>query len=123
MKSSALLPEGTAFPFTRGCTNVPNDICKAAEPERWVKARWVGEVQDEFESTLEIVAADRTGLLADFTKQLLSMHIFIHSLNSRELKDNNAVIYATITVNGLEHLKSVISRLSNISGIISIGRS
>ena len=107
----------------RSCTNVPKDISKAAEPERWVNARWAGDIQDEFESTLEILASDRTGLLADLTNQLSSMHIFIHALNSRELKDNNAIIYATITVNGLEHLKSVISRLSNISGIISIGRS
>ena len=107
----------------RICTNVPKDISKAAEPERWVNARWAGDIQDEFESTLEILASDRTGLLADLTNQLSSMHIFIHALNSRELKDNNAIIYATITVNGLEHLKSVISRLSNISGIISIGRS
>lgn len=107
----------------RNCTNVPKDISKAAEPERWVNARWAGDIQDEFESTLEILASDRTGLLADLTNQLSSMHIFIHALNSRELKDNNAIIYATITVNGLEHLKSVISRLSNISGIISIGRS
>ena len=107
----------------RSCTNVPKDISKAAEPERWVNARWAGDIQDEFESTLEILASDRTGLLADLTNQLSSMHIFIHALNSRELKDNNAIIYATITVIGLEHLKSVISRLSNISGIISIGRS
>lgn len=107
----------------RGCTNVPKDPSKAVEPERWVNAHWAGDIQDEFESTLEIFASDRTGLLADLTNQLSSMHIFIHALNSRELKDNNAIIYVTITVNGLDHLKSVISRLSNISGIISIGRS
>ena len=65
----------------------------------------------------------RNGLLADLTLQLSQMHIFIHSLNSREVKNGNAVIYATITVNGLEHLKTVMARLSNISGIISIGRS
>ena len=38
----------------RSCTNVPKDISKAAEPERWVNARWAGDIQDEFESTLEI---------------------------------------------------------------------
>ncbi|HEX3026401.1 MAG TPA: ACT domain-containing protein [Clostridia bacterium] len=51
------------------------------------------------------------------------MHIFIHSLNSRETKDGSAIIYATITINGLEHLKSIISKLSNIEGILSIRRS
>ena len=107
----------------RGCSNVPKNLSDAAEPDRWVGAHWAGIVKEEFKSTLEIVANDRTGLLADLTIQLSSMHIFIHSLNSRETKDNHAVIYATITVNGLEHLKSVIARLSNINGIISIIRS
>ncbi len=107
----------------RSCSNVPADISTAPEPERWVNAHWEGEVKEEFKSTLEIIADDRPGLLADVTQQLFNMHLFIHSLNSRETKDGNAVIYATVTVNGLEHLKAVISRLSNISGIISVKRS
>lgn len=107
----------------RSCTNVPSDIASSAEPARWIKAHWAGEVKEEFKSTLEIVAANRTGLLADITIQLSNMHLFIHTLNSRETKDNHAIIYATITVNGLDHLKTVISKLSGINGILSIGRS
>ena len=107
----------------RSCTNVPEDIASAPEPERWVKAHWQGEVKEEFKSTLEIIADDRPGLLADVTQQLFNMHLFIHSLNSRETKDGNAVILATISINGVDHLKSIISRLSNISGIMSVKRS
>ncbi len=107
----------------RTCSNVPRNLSDAPEPERWIRAHWTGEVKEEFKSTLEIVANDRSGLLADVTQQLFNMHIFIHSLNSRETKDGSAVIYATITINGLEHLKSIISRLNNIEGIISIRRS
>ncbi|XOQ49129.1 MAG: GTP diphosphokinase [Eubacteriales bacterium] len=107
----------------RTCSNVPQNLSEAAEPERWIKAHWAGKVKEEFKSTLEIVALDRSGLLADVTQQLFNMRIFIHSLNSRETKDGNAVISATITINGLEHLNSIISRLSNIQGIISIKRS
>lgn len=107
----------------RECTNVPKDIASCAEPARWVKAHWAGEVKEEFKSTLEIVATNRTGLLADITIQLSNMHLFIHTLNSRETKDNHAIIYATITVNGLDHLKTVMSKLAQIHGILSIGRS
>ncbi len=107
----------------RGCTNVPKNISEATEPERWINAHWTGEVKEEFKSTLEIIASDRSGLLADVTQQLFNMHIFIHSLNSRETKDATAIIYATVTINGLEHLKSIINKLSNIEGIISIRRS
>ncbi len=107
----------------RTCSNVPKDLSDAPEPERWIKAHWTGVVKEEFKSTLEIVASDRSGLLADVTQQLFNMHIFIHSLNSRETKDGCAVICATITINGVDHLKSIIVRLSNIEGIISIKRS
>ena len=107
----------------RSCTNVPQDMAACQEPERWVSARWESDVQEEFKSTLEIMAADRSGLLADVTQQLFNMHLFIHSLNSRELKDGVAVINATITVNGRDHLEQVINRLKNVKSVQSVRRS
>ncbi len=108
----------------RDCSNVPKDLSLCPEPERWVKARWAGEVKDDFKSTLHIVAVDRGGLLADVTQQLSNMHIFIHSLNSRQdRKSANAFVSTTISINGLPQLQSIIERLSKIPGVISIDRS
>ena len=108
----------------RSCTNVPKDISACEEPERWVRAEWAETVTNEtFQSNLQITATDRTGLLADITNQLSAMHLFIHTLNSREVKNGMAFIEVCITVNGINHLKMVISRLSGINGIVSIGRS
>lgn len=107
----------------RSCSNVPQKISEAAEPERWVNVHWAGTVKEDFKSTLEIMATDRSGLLADVTQQLFNMHIAIHSLNSRETKDGGAVITATITIHGLEHLQSIIARLSGIEGVYSVRRS
>lgn len=104
------------------CTNVPDDIEKCEEPERWVRAHWENEISETFQSTLEIVANDRTGLLADVTIQLSAMHINIHSLNSREIVDRQAIVSATIDVNGMDHLRSIMTRLAGINGIISITR-
>ena len=106
----------------RNCPNVPRDLSAAPEPERWVRVRWTGDQREEFKATLEIVGADRPGLLADITQQLFNLHLFIHSLNSREAKDGNAIISATISIRSIEQLKSVIERLSKISGIFSIRR-
>ena len=107
----------------RTCSNVPRNIEEADEPERWVKAEWADRISNEtFQSTLQITATDRTGLLADITNQLSAMHLFIHALNSREARNGMAVVEVTITVNGINHLKMVISRLSGINGIVSIGR-
>ncbi len=107
----------------RSCSNVPRDISKAEEPDRWVKAEWSEQIEHEtFQSTLQITATDRTGLLADVTNQLSAMHLFIHNLYSREGKNGMAYMEVTITVNSINHLKSVIGRLSGINGIVSIGR-
>jgi GTP pyrophosphokinase len=106
----------------KSCCNVPHPISDAAEPERWIHVHWEGEVQEDFQTTLEIVANDRSGLLADVTQQLFNMHLFIHSLNSRELKDGRAAITATITVNGRAHLESIVSRMNAIDGVESIRR-
>ena len=107
----------------RGCSNVPQDIAWAQEPERWVSAHWVGEVKEEFQTTLEIVADTRTGLLMEITQQFYNMHLSVHSLNSRQNKEGQTIVTATITINGKDHLQTVINRLSNIANIQSIRRS
>ncbi len=106
----------------RSCSNVPRDLSEATEPERWVKVHWAGSVDEEFKTTIEMVAEDRSGLLADITQQLFSMRLFIHSLNSRETKDGTAFISATISITNLEQLKTIMTRLSGVSGVISIRR-
>lgn len=106
----------------RSCTNVPRDLSKSEEPQRWVKAHWEEKAGEAFRSTLQIIANDRTGFLADLTIKLSQMHIFIHTLNSRELKNGKAVVTVTIDVAGRDHLRGVISKLSDINGIEEINR-
>lgn len=106
----------------RSCTNVPKDLDNCEEPERWKNAYWSDEIHDSFQSTLEIVCNDRSGFLADVTRELFNMHIFIHSLNSREIKDNQAIVTVTIKINDMEHLQLVIAHLSQINGVVSISR-
>ena len=108
----------------RSCSNVPRDLTQCPEPERWVNAHWAGDVKDDFKSTLHILAVDRGGLLADVTQRLSNMKIFIHALNSRQERGSgNAIISATISINGLPQLQNIIERLGKIPGVISIDRS
>ena len=106
----------------RDCTNVPKDIAACEEPKRWVNAHWEDEIHESFLSTLEIVCNDRTGFLADVTKELSNMRIFITMLNSRKLKNNQAIVTVTIEINSMDHLRSVMSHLAQINGIVSITR-
>ncbi len=106
----------------KDCTNVPRDISNCAEPERWVRAYWDKQIKEEFKSTLLITAFDREALLADVTAQLAGMHVMIHTINAREMKDGRCSITITITINGVEHLKSVIARMSKVKGVLSVER-
>lgn len=107
----------------RSCTNVPRDIAAAAEPDRWIPAYWSNTVKEEFKATLLATCIDRVGLIADVSGQLANMHVMIHSLTTRELKDGRCTLLMTITVNGVEHLNSVIGRISKINGMLSVERS
>lgn len=106
----------------RSCTNVPRDLVHCQEPERWVAARWASNVKEEFKASLQVVSADRAGLLADVTIMLSNMHLFIHTLNSRELKNGNALIMVTLAVNSIDQLNKIIDKLSKINGVISVDR-
>lgn len=107
----------------RDCPNVPKSIPLAAEPERWIKAYWEGNpANTQFKSTLTITSVDRVGLLADVSGKLAEMRVMIHALSTRELKNSMCAITITITVNGAEHLKSVMDKLQSVSGVERIDR-
>ena len=106
----------------RNCPNVPKDISTAEEPERYVKVYWEDDIKDNFRANLEIICKDRTGILADVTIALSSMRIFIHSLNTRPINSDQAIISATIDVVSREHLDTVMKRIGQIKDIVSINR-
>lgn len=108
---------------TKSCTNVPKDISKSGEPERWIDVYWDSNSRDEFKCTLGMFCLNRIGLIADISSMLASMHIMINDISSRNLKDGTAYIAVTVSVNGVEHLNSVTQKISKISGVLNIERS
>lgn len=107
----------------RDCVNVPKDIENSAEPERWINCHWAENVKVEFKSTLSIFAIDRDGILVDVAMTLSEMHVKVHSLNARQVGGGNCIMTVTLTVDGTEHLKNVISKINKVNGIINIERS
>ncbi len=105
----------------KDCVNVVN--ASSEDQARWVKAEWADTaVQEKFKSTLDIFAQSRESLIADVSIALANMHIPIHSLMAKELKDNHSVIQVTIDVADLKQLNSLITTLGNIRGVEEIKR-
>lgn len=108
---------------TKKCANVPKDMSKAAEPERWINATWDTKVQNSYRVTLATTCMDRVGMLADLSAVIANMHVMIHSIFTKDTNDGRSTIYMTITVNGAEHMKSVCEKLKKVKGVLSTERS
>lgn len=102
------------------CVNIKN--LGVEETKRLIGVHWDIEEEESFLAALNIKAMNRLGLAADITTQLAAMRVMINGLNARESKDGMGIFVVTISVKGLEHLNSVIARLSKIKGVIDITR-
>ncbi len=106
----------------RDCNNVPKNILESEEPERWVSAHWSGNYKESFTSTLQITGIDHDGFLVDVTSALYNMRVAIHAINARQVKGGNCVIVVTLSIESLEHLNSIMARLSKLHGVFSVER-
>ena len=111
----------------KDCSNYLNQAEKGINTDRWVKVSW--EKTDGkgkttyFKTTLDIIAVDRIGLLADVSSALAMVNVFIYESTSRELKNGNALMSITVSIAGMEQLKTVIAKLQKIKNVISVERS
>ncbi len=89
---------------------------------RWIHAEWANTIREKFKSTVEVLATSRETLLADVSITLSNMHIPIHSLIAKELKDKEAIIQLTVEVNDLDQLQLLMNSLNNIRGVTNVQR-
>ncbi len=107
----------------RDCVNVAASMNDPAQRERWISVRWADDRVSSFRSTLDIVARNETGILANINVALANMRVPVHEFNARELKNGNCNILATISTQGLEHLGNIIQKLGKVPGVMSVERS
>ncbi len=106
----------------RDCVNVPKDISKAEEKDRWIGAYWADDGRTSFTSTIQITGLDRDGLLADITNVLFNMRVGLHAVNARAVKGGNCIITVTVSAASVEHLQSIIAKLKKLGGVYSVER-
>ncbi len=111
----------------KDCSNYLNQVEKGENLDRWVKVVWEKNSSSNtttyFKTTLDIVAVDRIGLLADVSSALAQINVFIYESTSRELKNGNALMSITVSIAGMDQLHTVINKLQKIKNVISVERS
>lgn len=109
---------------TTQCTNYKAALARAdkQELERWCDIQWSANSSSSLQTTIEVIATDRVGLVFDITAILTEARIpMVHS-SSRNLKNGNALFEASITIAGTDQLKSLFEKLKRIKGVISVER-
>lgn len=107
----------------RDCQNVQASMNDPTQRDRWVAVRWADNAATQFRSTLDIVAKNSNTMLADISVALANMRVPTHEFNARELKNGNINVLVTISTQGLEHLSSIIQKISKVPGVLSVERS
>ena len=109
---------------TTGCTNYIAALKRDDEEElaRWMDVQWTDSEQASLQTSIEVIALDRVGLVYDITAILTEARIPILHSSSRNLKNGNALFEATITIANIEQLKGLFDKLRRVKDVISVER-
>jgi GTP pyrophosphokinase len=104
-------------------TNCPNAIQLMSNyAYRIVKARWFGQQQIAFLAGIKLTGMDEVGVVNNITRVISSeLKVNIRSLN---IESNDGIFDGTIMlfVHDTEHLKTLMKKLSKVSGILTVTR-
>lgn len=109
---------------TVNCTNYVSAV-KRNNPEelaRWMDVQWTDSEQTSLQTSIEVTALDRVGLVYDITAILTEARIPIVHSSSRNLKNGNALFEATITIANTEQLNGLFEKLRHVKNVISVER-
>ena len=135
--------------FSKCCTPVPGDDiigfitrgygvsvhradCPNASPEkraapetagRWIRVSWAEHTTDSYSTTLMLLSAQRSGLVMDVATALNTLNAKVRTLTARDVDSGRSTITITVEVHDLAELRTIISRLSAVRGVIRISRS
>ena len=94
-----------------------------SEKERWINVYWANGTESEsYNATIDIIAEDRTALIADITSSIAASRLPIRQITAHQLKNGNGNVIVTVEVASLEQLNALINRICKIQGVISAER-
>ncbi|MDD6344937.1 MAG: bifunctional (p)ppGpp synthetase/guanosine-3',5'-bis(diphosphate) 3'-pyrophosphohydrolase [Oscillospiraceae bacterium] len=109
---------------TRKCSNYRAALERnnPEELERWCEIKWSSKGNSSIQTSIEVTAIDRVGLVCDISSILAEARIPIVHSSSRNLRNGNAVFEATIKIVSTEQLKNLFEKLRRVKDVISVDR-
>lgn len=104
----------------KDCTNLKDLL---SEEERIIEVEWYDEKEKaEYNVDIQVLANDRTGLLADVVKEITSKKINIMGVNTKTSKDRIATIDITLEVQDIEQLNQIIKQIRKVDSVYEVTR-
>ena len=107
-------------------TDCENYLASRDNPEtagRWIRVSWAEHTTDSYSTTLMLLSAQRSGLVMDVATALNTLNAKVRTLTARDVDSGRSTITITVEVHDLAELRTIISRLSAVRGVIRISRS
>jgi GTP pyrophosphokinase len=110
---------------TVNCTNYKAAMQRGIPEElsRWCDIQWSENSSSQLQTSFEVTAIDRLGLVYDISAALMEARVPIIHSSSRVLKNGNALFESTIIISNTEQLKNLFEKIRKIKGVISVDRS
>ena len=108
----------------RGVTVHRRDCPKALDldPDRRIEVEWDGKSHGEHEVAIQVLCADKPGLLAHISQSFSDAGVNISQAHCRATEDGRAVNTFHARVEDLDQLKHVMRALTRIKGVFSVDR-
>ena len=103
---------------SRECVNV-ND---SHDPARWIEAEWSDTTHSSYNGSIQILAVDRSNLLADLMSYLSAQKVTVCALNARVNSNQTCTIELTLQVANKQELDWVIKQIAKRQDTIEIFR-
>jgi GTP pyrophosphokinase len=100
------------------CPNVKNLMFN---PDREIEVEWASQSASQFQVELEVVAEDRTGMLARVVSSIANMKTNIRHIEARTA-DGRGIIDLIVEIADLKHLEKVIRSIGAIDGVLQVER-
>ncbi|MBR5543133.1 MAG: bifunctional (p)ppGpp synthetase/guanosine-3',5'-bis(diphosphate) 3'-pyrophosphohydrolase [Oscillospiraceae bacterium] len=104
------------------CQNVTNAMKESDDLSRWISVSWADDITDKFQTSLQISAKDRGGLVMDIASIFNNIKVPMHQMDARRLGDGYAIINVVLNTNGKDQLEFIMNKLNSVPGVIDVKR-
>ncbi len=96
---------------------------KGLSKDRFIEVSWSGTRTGSYQVELSIRAVNKSALLNEITGLISKEKIELHSVMANTDKYNQAYIKLAVELSSLEHMRDLIKKIENVSGVLSVSRS